>query len=57
MSLNRIRVVLVRPEEAGNVGAAARVLKNFGLRHLVLVEPRMARPQEAYKWAHGSEDV
>ena len=25
MSLNQIRIVLVRPEEAGNVGAAARV--------------------------------
>lgn len=57
MSLNQIRIVLVRPEEAGNVGAAARVLKNFGLRHLVLVQPRLARPMEAYKWAHGSEDV
>lgn len=57
MSLNQIRIVLVRPEEAGNVGAAARVLKNFGLRHLVLVQPRLARPQEAHKWAHGSEDV
>lgn len=57
MSLNQIRIVLVRPEEAGNVGAAARVLKNFGLRHLVLVQPRLARPEEAHKWAHGSEDV
>ena len=57
MSLNQIRIVLVRPEEAGNVGAAARVLKNFGLKHLVLVQPHLARPKEAYKWAHGSEDV
>jgi tRNA/rRNA methyltransferase len=57
MSLKQIRIILVRPEEAGNVGAAARVLKNFGLRHLVLVQPRLARPKEAYKWAHGSEDV
>jgi len=57
MNTNSIRVVLVRTEEAGNVGAAARVLKNFGLRHLVLVAPRSARPSEAMKWAHGAEDV
>ena len=56
-NLDGIRVVLVRPEEAGNVGAAARVLKNFGLGHLVLVAPRLARPAEARKWAHGAEDI
>lgn len=57
MKLDRVRVVLVRPEEAGNVGAAARVLKNFGLGELVLVAPRLARPAEAVKWARGAEDV
>jgi tRNA/rRNA methyltransferase len=57
MRLENIRVVLVQPEEAGNVGAAARVLKNFGLTHLVLVSPRLARPEETYKWAHGAEEV
>lgn len=37
MSLDRIRVVLVRPHEAQNVGAAARAMKNMGLGRLVLV--------------------
>ena len=55
--LDRVRIVLVRPEEAGNVGAAARVLKNFGLSDLVLVAPRLTRPEEAVKWARGAEDV
>jgi tRNA/rRNA methyltransferase len=55
--LDSVRFVLVRPEEAGNVGAAARVLKNFGLGHLVLVAPRLARRAEAVKWARGAEDV
>ncbi len=55
--LDPVRFVLVRPEEAGNVGAAARVLKNFGLGHLVLVSPRLARRAEAVKWARGAEDV
>jgi tRNA/rRNA methyltransferase len=39
MSLERVRVVLVRPQHAGNVGAAARAMKNMGLQHLVLVAP------------------
>ena len=44
MSLDRCRVVLVRPHFAGNLGAVARVMRNFGLRHLVLVDP-IANPQ------------
>lgn len=36
---DRCRVVLVRPAIAGNVGATARVMRNFGLRHLRLVAP------------------
>jgi tRNA/rRNA methyltransferase len=57
MSLDCVRVVLVRPEEAGNVGAAARVAKNFGLHHLVLVRPCLDRPESAYRWARGAEEV
>jgi tRNA/rRNA methyltransferase len=57
MEIPSLRVVLVRPEEAGNVGAAARVLRNFGMNHLVLVSPRAARPAEAIKWARGAEDL
>lgn len=33
------RVVLVRPHYAGNLGATARVMHNFGLNRLVLVDP------------------
>jgi len=33
------RVVLVRPQFAGNLGATARVMRNFGLSDLVLVAP------------------
>jgi tRNA/rRNA methyltransferase len=39
MSLHNCRVVLVRPEIAGNIGATARVMRNFGLARLVLVAP------------------
>ncbi len=35
-----LSVVLVEPETAGNVGSVARAMKNFGLRNLVLVNPK-----------------
>jgi tRNA/rRNA methyltransferase len=45
MSLVNCRVVLVRPQVAGNIGATARVMHNFGLSQLVLVAPE-ADPQD-----------
>ncbi|MEO1070612.1 MAG: TrmH family RNA methyltransferase, partial [Cyanobacteria bacterium J06638_6] len=38
--LDQIRIVLVEPAGPLNVGAVARVMKNMGLRQLVLVNPR-----------------
>ncbi|MBN2567627.1 RNA methyltransferase [Candidatus Woesearchaeota archaeon] len=37
--LSVFTVVLVRPETAGNVGAAARAMKNFGFSRLLIVDP------------------
>jgi tRNA/rRNA methyltransferase len=37
--LSHCRIVLVRSEVAGNIGAAARVMRNFGLTDLALVAP------------------
>ncbi len=37
--LERCRVILVRPQFPGNVGAAARVMRNLGLSDLRLVAP------------------
>ena len=34
-----IDIVLVEPLYEGNVGFTARVMKNFGFQHLVLVQP------------------
>ncbi|MFO0863835.1 MAG: RNA methyltransferase [Gemmataceae bacterium] len=39
MNLEACRVVLVRPHYPGNLGAAARVMRNMGLRDLGLVAP------------------
>ena len=37
--LSRIRIVLHRPQSAENLGAVARVMKNFGLSSLAVVAP------------------
>lgn len=37
--LHNIRIVLVEPAGPLNIGSVARVMKNMGLRHLVLVNP------------------
>ena len=37
--MNPPAVILVRPREEGNVGAAARAMANMGLERLILVEP------------------
>ncbi|MBI2549463.1 RNA methyltransferase [Candidatus Woesearchaeota archaeon] len=35
-----ITVILLEPEEPGNIGAIARAMKNFNLSSLVLIEPK-----------------
>ncbi|MCI4331115.1 MAG: RNA methyltransferase [Thermoplasmata archaeon] len=47
----QVDVILVRPKEDGNVGAIARLAKNFGVRGLVLVAPRARLGIEAYRRA------
>lgn len=54
----RLRVVLVEPHEAGNVGAAARAMKNFGFTDLVIVGSRPQVTRDAAEWwAMGAADV
>jgi tRNA/rRNA methyltransferase len=40
MGLERVRIVLVEPAGARNVGSIARVMANMGLKQLFLVSPR-----------------
>ncbi|MGA9840401.1 MAG: RNA methyltransferase [Thermoplasmata archaeon] len=49
----RIDVVLVRPKEDGNVGAVARIARNFGADRLVFVAPRAPLRTEARRRAMG----
>jgi tRNA/rRNA methyltransferase len=39
-SLNSVRIILVEPAGARNIGSVARVMKNMGLQHLTLVNPQ-----------------
>ncbi|MCK6555086.1 TrmJ/YjtD family RNA methyltransferase [Candidatus Binatia bacterium] len=57
MPLRNIRVVLVRPRGAANVGAAARAMKNMGLTELVLVAPRLGGRLPAAAMAVHAADV
>jgi TrmH family RNA methyltransferase len=52
-----IRIVLVDPSHPGNVGAAARAMKNMGLSELVLVRPKQFPDAEATARASGAADL
>jgi tRNA/rRNA methyltransferase len=57
---NRLRFVLVETSRPGNIGAAARAIKNMGFSELVLVNPRFAdaaQQEEAVAFASGANDV
>lgn len=55
---DRILVVLHHPSSAENVGAAARVMKNFGLSRLLLVAPpSWSNLPRSGRGATGREDV
>jgi tRNA/rRNA methyltransferase len=47
----RVDVVLVRPKEDGNVGAVARLARNFGADRLTIVAPRATLGPEARRRA------
>ena len=53
-----ITVILVKPETAGNVGAVARVMANFDLTKLVLVNPQCDHlSQEARNRAKHAQEI
>lgn len=58
MGLAGLRIVLVEPAGPINVGSIARVMKNFGLHHLVLVNPQCdPLSEEAVKMSVHAKDV
>ncbi len=55
--LDNIRVVLVEPQGALNVGSTCRAMKNFGLRHLYVVRPGCELDLDAVKMALHAKDL
>ena len=54
----KVRIVLVEPHEAGNVGAAARAMKNFGFSEMAIVGSRPQVTSDAAEWwAKGGLEV
>jgi tRNA/rRNA methyltransferase len=52
-----VRIVLVRPRDPRNVGAACRAMKCMGLRDLAIVVEGLLDPSQARVLAHNAEDV
>lgn len=55
--MSQIKFVLVRTSHPGNIGAAARAIKNMGFSELTLVNPKYFPHDEATARASGAEDV
>lgn len=55
--LDNIRIVLVKTHHPGNIGAAARAMKNMGLSRLYLVDPLEFPSFEASRRASSATDV
>lgn len=55
--LQNIRIVLVNTSHPGNIGGAARAMKNMGLSRLVLVDPHVFPSPEASARASGADDI
>jgi TrmH family RNA methyltransferase len=47
----RLRVVLVEPEHDGNIGGVARLMENFGIQDLYIVNPTAPVDDEAKAYA------
>ncbi|MEY4642871.1 MAG: hypothetical protein RLZZ227_2865 [Pseudomonadota bacterium] len=57
MNFSNVRIVLVATSHPGNIGSAARAMKNMGLGNLVLVAPKIWPALEALSLAGSALDV
>jgi tRNA (cytidine32/uridine32-2'-O)-methyltransferase len=55
--LDNIRIVMVNTTHPGNIGAAARAMKNMGLSQLYIVAPKNYPHEDAYFRAANAVDV
>jgi len=54
---SNVRIVLVNTLHPGNIGAAARAMKNMGFKQLYLVNPKRFPDKEAIYRASNADDV
>ena len=52
-----ISIVLIEPETAGNIGFIARAMKNFGLKDLVLINPKCKLDEDAIRFSKHSKNI
>lgn len=57
MNLTNLRIVLVRPQYSGNIGAVARAMRNLGASDLALVNPAPLSREQADMMAVHARDV
>jgi len=55
--LDNIQIILIDTTHPGNIGAAARAMKNMGISQLRLVRPRLFPCAEATARAAGADDI
>jgi tRNA (cytidine32/uridine32-2'-O)-methyltransferase len=55
--MKQTRIVLINTSHPGNIGAAARAMKNMGLEELYLVNPKVFPSAEATARASGADDL
>ncbi|MCI4434920.1 MAG: RNA methyltransferase [Thermoplasmata archaeon] len=53
----KVYVIFVSPKYQGNIGALARVMKNFDLENLIIVNPQVPIDEEAYRYAMHADDI
>lgn len=52
-----ISIIINECKNSGNMGAAARAVKNMGIKNLIFVRPRQERWLDAIKRAPGAEEI
>lgn len=55
--MKNVLITLVNPSHPGNIGAAARAMKNMSLQPLRLVKPQRPVNAEAFARAAGADDI
>jgi len=52
-----LSIVLIEPETPGNIGSVARVMANFGVRKLVLINPKCKINEDSRRFAKNAQKI